>query len=183
MRALFGAVFLFCFASLQPAEAAGHVYLLRGFAGIFSTGLDELGVMLTQRGYKATVHSYTEYQGLAEQAAAEQKSGRGPIVIIGHSFGAEAAISMAGEMKKRGATVALIVSFAPTVRLATPSNVRQVVNYYQGDVPISKQSRSGGQIANVNLTDRADVNHFNIEKIQRFQRQVLARVQALMPRH
>jgi len=184
MRAFLGALVLLCFVGLvQPAHAAGHIYLLRGFAGIFSTGLDELGVMLTQRGYKATVHSYTEYQGLAEQAAAEQKSGRGPIVIIGHSFGAEAAISMAEEMKKRGASVALIVSFAPTVRLATPSNVRQVVNYYQGDVPISREGRSGGQIANVNLTGRGDVNHFNIEKIKRFQSQVLARVQAVVPRH
>jgi thioesterase domain-containing protein len=183
MRALLGAFFLLFVAGLvQPAHAAGHIYLLRGFAGIFSTGLDELGEMLTKRGYKATVHSYTEYPGLAEQAAAEQKSGKGPIVIIGHSFGAEAAISMAEEMKKRGASVALIVSFAPTVRLTTPSNVRQVVNYYQGEVPISKTSRSGGHIANVNLTARSDVNHFNIEKIQRFQMQVLTKVRAVVPR-
>lgn len=183
MRALLGAAFLLCAASLlQPAQAAGHVYLLRGFAGVFSTGLDSLGEQLNKRGYKATVHSYTEYQGLAEQAAAEQKSGKGPIVIIGHSFGAEAAISMAEEMKKRGASVALIVSFAPTVRLKTPSNVRQVVNYYLGEVPISKEGRSAGQIANVNLTDHADVNHFNIEKNERYQRQVLARVSAVMHR-
>ncbi len=184
MRASLAGVVRLCIAGLlQPAEAAGHVYLLRGFAGIFSTGLDELGDMLTRRGYKATVHSYTDYPALAEQAAAEEKSGRGPIVIIGHSFGAEAAISMAEEMKKRGASVALIVSFAPTVRLRTPSNVRQVVNYYQGEVPISKAARGGGHISNVNLTDRPDVNHFNVEKIQRFQRQVLARVQAVVPRH
>ncbi len=184
MRAFFGGVFLLCVAGLlQPAHAAGHIYLLRGFAGIFSTGLDELGDMLTRRGYKATVHSYTEYPALAEQAAAEQKSGRGPIVIIGHSFGADAAISMAEEMKKRGASVALIVSFAPTVRLTPPSNARQVVNYYQGEVSIAKAARSASHISNVNLTDRPDVNHFNIEKIQRFQRQVLARVQAVVPRH
>jgi hypothetical protein len=67
MRALLGAFFLLFVAGLvQPAHAAGHIYLLRGFAGIFSTGLDELGEMLTKRGYKATVHSYTEYPGLAE---------------------------------------------------------------------------------------------------------------------
>src|SRR5690348_16274368 len=102
MRALFGAVVALCaLGFVQPAQAT-HVYLLRGFAGIFSTGLDDLGVMLSKRGYKATVHSYTEYMGLAEQAAAEQKSGKGPIIIIGHSFGAEAAVSMAEEMKKRG---------------------------------------------------------------------------------
>jgi hypothetical protein len=183
MCRFFGAVFLLCVSSLlQPAHAAGHVYLLRGFAGIFSTGLDELSKILNQRGYRATVHSYTEYQALAVQAAAEQKSGKGPIVIIGHSFGAEAAISMAEEMKKRGASVALIVSFAPTVRLTTPSNVRQVVNYYQGEVPISKARRSGGQISNVNLTGLAEVNHFNIEKIRRFQRQVLGKIQAVVPR-
>jgi hypothetical protein len=87
---------------------------------------------------------------------------------------------MAEEMKKRGASVALIVSFAPTVRMSTPSNVRQVVNYYQGEVPVSRGQKAGGQISNVNLNERADVNHFNIEKIERFQRQVIARVRGVI---
>jgi thioesterase domain-containing protein len=183
MRAFLSGFFLLCFAGLlQPAEAAGHIYLLRGFAGIFSTGLDRIAEQLVARGYNATVHSYTDYPVLAEQAAAEQRGGKGPIIIIGHSFGAQAAISMAEEMKKRGASVALIVSFAPTIRMTAPSNVAQIVNYELGEVPISGGSRFRAGIANIDLTSRPGIDHFNVEKIERLQKQVVARVQAVLAR-
>ncbi|MGA6996769.1 MAG: hypothetical protein WBZ22_11020 [Pseudolabrys sp.] len=57
-----------------------------------------------------------------------QKSGKGPIIIMGHSLGADAAIYMAEKMKTLGASVALIVTFGPTTNLVAPSNVVQVIN-------------------------------------------------------
>ena len=56
------------------AQATGHIYLLRGFAGIFSTGLDTLDEKLIQRGYTATVHGYDDYEALASEAARLQKA-------------------------------------------------------------------------------------------------------------
>jgi alpha-beta hydrolase superfamily lysophospholipase len=169
---------------LVPVHAqAAHVYLLRGFAGVFSTGLDDLAEQLSKRGYKATVHSYTEADTLAAEAAREQKAGKGPIILIGHSYGAEAAFGMAEDMKKQGASVALIVSYAPTVSVAAPSNVHAVVNYYQGDVPITKGPGFHGSLNNVNLDNSDGVNHFNVEKIAKFQKQVIARVRAIASAH
>jgi hypothetical protein len=170
--------------ALCPVQAhATHVYLLRGFAGVFSTGLDSLAEQLAKRGYKATVHSFTEAESLGEQAAREQKQGKGPIIIIGHSYGAEAAVTMAEVMKKQGAPVALIVSYGPTVSVAAPSNVHAVVNYYQGGAPFKKGPGFHGSLSNVNLDNSEGINHFNVEKIEKFHKQVIARVRAVASAH
>jgi hypothetical protein len=88
---LFAAVLLAITALSGRAQASGRIYLLRGLAGIFSTGLDVLDEKLLRRGYNATVHPYDFYNSLAEEAARLQKSGKGPIIIMGHSLGADAA--------------------------------------------------------------------------------------------
>ena len=42
-----------------------HVYLLRGFMDIFSTGMDDLGAKMNRRGIEASVHNHAEFQSLA----------------------------------------------------------------------------------------------------------------------
>ena len=121
ISSLFIALFIGLTAFSSSAQASGHIYLLRGLAGIFSTGLDTLDEKLLQRGYAATIHSHDSYHSLAAEAARLQKSGKGPIIIIGHSLGADAAIFMAEKMKAAGARVALIVTFGPTMNLVAPS--------------------------------------------------------------
>jgi hypothetical protein len=113
---LFAAIFIVFLFSSGNANA-GHIYLLRGLAGIFSTGLDILDQKLIQRGFTATVHGHLDYEELASEAARLQKSGKGPIIIMGHSLGADAAIFMADKMKSLGAPVALVVTFGPTMNL------------------------------------------------------------------
>ncbi len=112
---LVAAVFIAFLFSSGNANASGHIYLLRGLAGIFSTGLDVLDQKLVQRGFTATVHGHLDYEEFAREAARLQKSGKGPIVIMGHSLGADAAIFMADKMKSLGAPVALVVTFGPTM--------------------------------------------------------------------
>ncbi len=174
------AVFVGLTTLSSSAQAAGHIYLLRGFAGIFSTGLDTLDEKLIQRGYTATVHGYDDYEALASEAARLQKSGKGPIIIIGHSLGANAAIFMAEKMKAAGATVALVVTFGPTVDLAAPSNVSQVINYYTGNTLVAKGPGFRGTISNVNLNAAPDINHLNVEKNPRLHANVISRIQAIV---
>jgi hypothetical protein len=71
---LFAAVLLAITALSGRAQASGHIYLLRGLAGIFSTRLDVLDEKLLQRGY---IHPYDFYNSLAEEAARLQKAVRG----------------------------------------------------------------------------------------------------------
>jgi thioesterase domain-containing protein len=51
------------------------------------------------------------------------------IVIVGHSLGAGAAVGLAEELQRAGVRVALVVTFAPIVRTAIPSNVQQLKNF------------------------------------------------------
>jgi len=177
---LFAAIFIAFSSPSGNANESGHIYLLKGLANVFSTGLDVLDQKLIQRGYSATVHSYLTYEELAAEAARLQKSGKGPIVIMGHSSGADAAISMAEVMKTLGAPVALVVTFGPTINLVAPSNVSQVINYYFGTLPVAKGPGFRGTISNVDLSGDADINHLNVEKIVRLHTSVIARVQALL---
>jgi thioesterase domain-containing protein len=179
---LFAAVLLAITAVSGRAQASGHIYLLRGLAGIFSTGLDVLDEKLVQRGYNATVHPHDFYNSLAEEAARLQKSGKGPIIIMGHSLGADAAIYMAEKMKTLGAPVALVVTFGPTTNLVAPSNVHQVINYYTGNTLVSKGPGFRGSISNINLNSAPDINHMNIEKSNRLHASVISKIQAIAGR-
>ena len=174
------------FAGLTASSAnahAAHIYLLKGLANIFSTGLDVLHDELVQRGFhNSTVESYTDYDSLAVEAATLEKKGQGPIIIIGHSLGANAAILMAQKMNALHAPVALIVSFGPTLNVAVPSNVERCVNYYTGDFAIRRGSGFKGTLTNVDFTSDPDINHLNIEKVESLHRIVIAKIQAILPR-
>ena len=179
---LFIAVFIGSAVLSGSAQASGHIYLLRGLAGIFSTGLDTLDEKLLQRGYASTVHSHDSYEALAAEATRFQKNGKGPIIIIGHSLGADAAIFMAEKMKSAGARVALVVTFGPTMNLVAPSNVSQVINYYTGNTLVTKGPGFKGAISNINLNAASDINHLNIEKSNRLQANVISKIQAIAGR-
>src|SRR3984893_10399018 len=78
------------------AQARAHVYLLRGLMTIFSLGMDSLAEELSKRGVYATVSNHSEWQSLADQAASNYKVRKeDPIILIGHSLGADAVMQMA----------------------------------------------------------------------------------------
>ena len=70
---LFAFIFAAFLFSIGNANASCHIYLLRGLAGIFSTGLDILDQKLVQRGFTVTVHGHLDYEELASEAARLQK--------------------------------------------------------------------------------------------------------------
>ncbi len=180
---LFAAVLLGLGVLSGNAQASsGHIYLLRGLANIFSTGLDTLDEKLVQRGFAATVHNHIDYEALAAEAARLQKSGKGPIIIIGHSLGADAAIFMAEKMKAAGAPVALVVTFGPTMNLTAPSNVSHVINYYTGNTLVMRGLGFKGTISNVNLNVAPDINHLNIDKSNRLHASVISKIQTIAGR-
>src|SRR6202044_2029723 len=114
------------------AQPRAHVYLLRGLMNIFSLGMDTLADELNRRGVYATVDNHAEWQSLANQAAANYKAGKeGPIIIIGHSLGADAVMTMADYLGKRGVPVALVVPFDGTGSYAASANVARVLNLTQ----------------------------------------------------
>ena len=167
------------FSAIGPATAASgpQVYLMRGFLNVFSLGMDSLAVELRRAGISATVGSYAGWQEMAREIAANYKAGhRGPIVLVGHSFGADAVMDMGQYLGEMGVPVALIVTFDGTYPHAASANVAHVLNIYKSaDAKITRGSGFRGEITNYNVPD-ANVSHTNIDKVPRLHSMVINRI-------
>jgi hypothetical protein len=165
-----------------------QVYLLKGLADIFSSGMDFLQAKLQARGIMGEVRSHAAVEELAELAIAKWRGGsRGPIVIIGHSLGADAAITMAQHLGAAQVPVALLVTFSPVDSAPVSTNVVRAVNYFQSNSAwhgqIAKGTGFRGVLENVDLAKTPGITHFNIEKAEQLHAATIAKVLALIPTH
>ena len=84
--------------SNEPVQhSPGEVYLIRGLFNVFSLGMDDIGKSLEEKGVKAGVHSGPSWPNLAEQIREKHNQGdqERPLVISGHSYGADDSIRLA----------------------------------------------------------------------------------------
>jgi hypothetical protein len=170
------------FSAIGPATAASgpQVYLMRGFLNVFSYGMDGLAAELRRAGISATVGSYAEWQAAAREIAANYKAGnRGPIVLVGHSFGADAVMDMGQYLGEMGVPVALIIPFDETYPHAASANVAHVLNIYKSaDAKITRGPGFRGEITNYNVPD-ANVSHTNIDKVPRLHSMVINKIRGV----
>ncbi|WP_051357188.1 thioesterase domain-containing protein [Azorhizobium doebereinerae] len=170
-------------ASAQPGP---RVYLMRGLANVFSTGLDTLASKLQAKGISANVYEYGQWQQLADDAVAwSRANGKAPVVIIGHSLGADTAIEMAERMTALGIPPRLVVTFDPVGVTQVGRSGGRFVNYYQSNNGFGKRLTTGpgfsGTLVNRNEDAAAaqGLDHFNIEKAEALHQDVIAMVRAL----
>jgi len=170
-----------------PSMAAqrAHVYLLRGLMNIFSLGMDTLCDELNRRGVYATVANHTEWQSLADQAAANYRAGKeGPIILIGHSLGADAVMEMASYLGTKGIPVALVVPFDGTQSLSASANVARVLNLTQRDYAYMRRGPGfHGSLLNVDVSSDPNIDHLTIDKSPRLHARVIAEVLAVVGGH
>jgi hypothetical protein len=175
------------FAARTPSGAAprAHVYLFRGLADVFSTGMDTLAMELNQRGVYATSHSHNDWKSLADKAATDFKAGReGPIILIGHSLGADAVMEMADYLGDKGVPVALVMPFDGTQSFPVPGNVGRVVNFTQRDYAFMRPGAGfHGSLNNVDLRGDGDIGHLNIDKVPRLHARAINEVLAVVGGH
>jgi pimeloyl-ACP methyl ester carboxylesterase len=165
-----------------------QVYLLKGLADVFSSGMDFLQAKLQARGVAGEVHSHADWEKLAQSAAEKWRGGaHGPIVIIGHSLGADAAILMASKLGESGVPVALLVTFSPVDSGPASANVARAVNFFQSNSAWHGQITRGngfhGALENVDLANAPGITHFNIEKANNLHATTIAKVLAVVPSH
>jgi hypothetical protein len=169
-------------AAAQPAAAKEHeapsrphVYLLRGLMNIFSLGMDQLAAKIAQRGIAASVHSHAEADAIVAKIAAQYRGGdRGPVILIGHSLGADAVMTMAQALNRDGVPVALVIPFDGTGSYVTPKNVACVLNLTQRNYAYMRSGAGfHGKLTNVNVSGDSGIDHFTIDKSPRLQTQAL----------
>jgi hypothetical protein len=169
----------------QPQPRA-HVYLLRGLLTIFSLGMDTLAEELKGHDVYTTVHSYSDWQTLADGAAADYKAGKeAPIILIGHSLGADAVMEMAAYLGRKGVPVALVVPFDCTKSFAASDNVARVLNLTHGGTLTYMRGGPGfhGTLANVDVSSDPNIDHINIDKSPQLHARVVAEVLAVVGNH
>ena len=165
-----------------PRNVGTHVYLLRGFMDIFSTGMDDLGDKLNRRGIRASVHGHGEYPSLADGIIDRYRQGiRENVVIIGHSLGANAAFQMAEQLGK--IPVPLIIAYDPTAPMTVSGNVARVVNFYSSTngwgTAVGRGTGFRGTLSNVDLSRRGEVGHTDIDKSPSLHAQSISHILSL----
>lgn len=140
------------------AEPTGRVFLLKGGGGgFFSNGLSKLSDKLNIVGASSSVVSLEKWREVAADILAQHAAGRpvSPLVIIGHSWGANAALLMAVELGKYDVPVDLVVTFDPLDSIQVGSNVERVINFYIkiSGKPVAARRDFTGVLENFNVAD------------------------------
>lgn len=163
-------------------EPRGSVYLFLGLANVFSTGLDTLADELRARKVPAQALNYAGWGAVASDIEARYAKDKRalPVVIVGHSFGADAAIALAAELGRKKIPVSLVVIFDATRAVPVSANVRHLINYYSPSGVGKKLSPAPGfkgrfENINVDLMHK-DIGHLTIEKQPAFHKRVISEV-------
>ena len=172
-----------------PANAANHskvhVYLIRGFANVFSLGMDDLASKLQAQGIPASVSNHLTWGSVAAEAAEEYKSGKvRTIILVGHSAGADAVANICAQLGKQGIPVRLAIGLDPGLsRMPASGHVHRYINYYVSTGighTISKASDFRGNFSNVDVAQMPGVGHFNIDKNASMEARVLRDIHAAL---
>jgi hypothetical protein len=172
-------------ALTNPASAASgaHVYLLRGVLNIFSLGLDEIAAKLQQQGITVTIANYLSWASLADEAAAEYKSGRvRTIILVGHSSGATALPDMVARLDQLGAPVKLAIGLDSVFRTSLAGRVGRYINFYVANgagTPVAKTKQFHGELENVDV-GKIGMGHLTIDKNQIMQQKVISAIDAVV---
>lgn len=167
-------------------EPRGRAYLFRGIAGlIYSRGVDKLTDRIKRIGLAADVETYLMWRPICEQAIRDYRRDPQPIILIGHSMGGDSALAFAEALNAENIPVSLLVTYDPS-RIAddVPPNVERYINIFQssnfmGGGNVVQGTRFHGHYASFNLKEHSELIHINIEKADRIQEQLVAKIREL----
>jgi hypothetical protein len=169
-------------AHAAPGESNAHVYLVRGVLNIFSLGMDEIAAKLQQQGITATVHNHMMWASIADDAAAEYKSGRvKTIILVGHSSGATALPDIVARLDQEGVPVKLAIGLDSVFHTSLAGHVGRYVNFYVANgagTRVEKTRGFQGTLKNVDVEQLPGVSHLTIDKNQLMQQKIIAAIDA-----
>jgi hypothetical protein len=165
------------------ACAETQVYLVRGWFGVFSTGMDTMAEQLREKGIKAEAIGHLSWRSAVEAVVRErQAGGKGPLALVGHSQGGNNVVDMARELQGHKIPVDLLITLAPYQQDPVPANVVRAVNYYQAGgwgSPLEAVPEFKGELRNVDLSEEGRIFHINIDKNRKVQALIVGAIAAL----
>lgn len=168
---------------VQPANGA-KVYMLRGVLNIFSLGLDDIAAKLEAQGIPVDVTNYLGWSGVADEAAADYRSGRvKTVILVGHSSGATVLPDMVERLNQLGVPVRLVIGLDSVFRTSLSGRVGRYINYYIGNgngEPVARARGMHGELDNVNVQNVPGVGHITIEKNEIMQRRVIGDIDSVV---
>lgn len=173
-------------------EQDGEVHTMRGGLGIFSIGMNQLQTTVTKRFNIPASSSMWYNAGNVSRSIITyhytHKSHR-PVILVGHSLGANEQIKVARNLGKVGIPVALLVTVDAVSPTYVPSNVQYVLNIYKpGYVPMfsgrilhaDNPGKTHIENLNVNTLKGMQVNHFTLDKDKQVQARILNRIDKVL---
>ena len=153
----------------DATSAPSHrIYCIRGVLNVFSQGIDDLCGKLRDEGLTVTVRNHLFWPSLAEEAAADYRSGRArTIILVGHSAGAAAVTRMSNSLGRQGIPVRLGVELDPVWTTTASGQVDMLVTYYVGDgagVPVRRGPAFEGTLTNIDVSSYPGMGHLTIDK-------------------
>ena len=187
--------------AVQPVsnlKRAGNVYILRGFMGVLSPGLDTLRHKCESDGVRANLYEGDQWADLADSMIARYRPDPRPepLILIGHSFGADDAILVSRRLADAGIAVDLLISLDPVLPETVPDNVRRAINFYRPNgvtdfLPVFRGialQPADPSVVLTNIDLRREnpalaerINHFNIGEDDQMQENVLQLVLSACP--
>jgi hypothetical protein len=175
-----------------PGDAAapihGRAYLFRGLIGLIDWGMDQLADRINRAGVAANISSHFMWRNVAAQAISDYRRDPKPIAVIGHSIGGDEAMQFAEALGAAHIPVSLLITYDPNRSAhAVPANVERYINLYQssnilGGGDVEPGPGFHGHYASFNLKDRPEIIHVNMDKFDRIQELLAAKVRTMSAR-
>jgi hypothetical protein len=158
----------------QPQlQGPPQIYFLRGLMNVFSLGMDDFVRKLQANGIAANVMNHADSDYVASRIVSNYNSGdHGPIVLVGHSLGADAVADIANTLARYNIPIALLVLFDGTEGHQIPGNVATAINYTRHFM-IAAAPGSRIAIQNVDLSGDPAIDHLNIDTTPSLQAQTM----------
>jgi hypothetical protein len=170
-------------ANAQARLRQPRVFLLRGLFGVFSTGLDSLAEELRAKGINVKVTGHLSWSATVSDILRERAAGKtSPLVLVGHSQGANNVIAVARSLKAHDVKVDLLVTLAPFLPPPVPSNVVHAINYYQfpgWGSPLTPDRGFDGRISNIDVAGDWTTFHITIDKSSKIHADISRAIAAL----
>lgn len=170
----------------------GEVHTMLGGLGLFSTGMRTLSNTVVEECNIPAPSDMWYNAGHVSRSIIyyyQKHKRHRPIILVGHSLGANEQIKVARNLNKAGIPVDLLITVDAVSQRIVPPNVKHALNFYKpGFVPmfsglqLKAVNPEQTHIDNINVTTikGINVNHFTIDKDSLVQAMIMDEVKKVL---